>query len=57
MLSQCREDKMDLSDKGLSVSRRLAASVQGKKCLDSNDKDIAERRALALPCLKVIPEV
>lgn len=57
VLSQCREDKMDSSDKVLSVSRHLAAAVQGKKCLDSNDKDIAERRALALPCLEVIPEV
>lgn len=48
---------MDSSDKALSVSRHLTAAVQGKKCLDSNDKDIAERRAFALPCLEVIPEV
>jgi len=39
------------------VSRYLAAAVQGKECLDSNDKDIAEQRALALSCLEVIPEV
>lgn len=48
---------MDSSGKVLSVSRRSAVAVQGKKCLDSNDKDIAERRTLALPCLEVIPEV
>lgn len=48
---------MDSSDKVLSVSRHLTAAVQEKKCLGGNDKDIAEWRAFALPCLEVIPEV
>lgn len=38
------------------MSGHLAAAMQGKKCLDGNDKDFAEQRALALSCLEVVPE-